>query len=182
MEVQKKNMSVVLFVNSLKKAGVSQTLEISCQLQLRDATCSFKAQGSYKMHTKRSGNFFKSFKLLSCEKNEWSELPSSRFLQTKTPFFLRPPSWMVVVVYFITAMGWAIAHFRVFKKPSLSKWGQVHNLSCENEFYLRENELPFLNRCFKCLGNFNLVSSETSHFDNLTQTVNIHSSVFLSVQ
>ena len=89
MEVQKKNMSVVLLVNSLKKAGVSQTLEISCQLQLRDATCSFKAQGSSKMHTKRSGNFSKSFKLLSCEKNEWSELPSSRFLQTKTLFFLR---------------------------------------------------------------------------------------------
>ena len=25
-------------------------------------------------------------------------------------------------------------------KPSLSKWGQVHNLSFENEFYLHENE------------------------------------------
>ena len=22
-----------------------------------------------------------------------------------------------------------------FQKPTLSKWGQVHNLSCENEFY-----------------------------------------------
>ena len=27
-----------------------------------------------------------------------------------------------------------------FQKPSLSKWGQVHNLSCENEFYLHENK------------------------------------------
>ena len=27
-----------------------------------------------------------------------------------------------------------------FQKPSLSKWGQVHNLSCENDFYLRQNE------------------------------------------
>ena len=30
-----------------------------------------------------------------------------------------------------------------FQKPSLSKWGQVHNLSCENEFYLHENEKSF---------------------------------------
>ena len=30
-----------------------------------------------------------------------------------------------------------------FQKPSLSKWGQVHNLSCENEFYLHENEKLF---------------------------------------
>ena len=30
------------------------------------------------------------------------------------------------------------------KNPhSLSKWGQVHNLSCENEFYLNENEKSF---------------------------------------
>ena len=28
-----------------------------------------------------------------------------------------------------------------FKKPSLSKWGQVQNLSCEHEFYLHENEI-----------------------------------------
>ena len=27
-----------------------------------------------------------------------------------------------------------------FQKPSLSKWGQGHNLSCENEFYLHENK------------------------------------------
>ena len=31
-----------------------------------------------------------------------------------------------------------IGQFRV-PKPSLSKWGQVHNLSCGNEFYLHEN-------------------------------------------
>ena len=30
---------------------------------------------------------------------------------------------------------WATSEFQ---KPSLSKWGQVHNLSCENEFYLHE--------------------------------------------
>ena len=30
-----------------------------------------------------------------------------------------------------------------FQKPSLSKWGWVHNLSCENEFYLHENEKWF---------------------------------------
>ena len=30
--------------------------------------------------------------------------------------------------------------FLLTNKPSLSKWGQVHNLSCENEFYLHENE------------------------------------------
>ena len=30
-----------------------------------------------------------------------------------------------------------------FKKPSLSKCGQVHNLSCKNEFYLHENEKLF---------------------------------------
>ena len=30
-----------------------------------------------------------------------------------------------------------------FQKPSLSKWGQVHNLSCEDEFYLHENEKSF---------------------------------------
>ena len=26
------------------------------------------------------------------------------------------------------------------KNPQISKWGQVHNPSCENEFYLHENE------------------------------------------
>ena len=31
-----------------------------------------------------------------------------------------------------------------FQKPSLSKWSQVHNRSCENEFYLHENEQSFL--------------------------------------
>ena len=31
-----------------------------------------------------------------------------------------------------------IGQFRA-PKPSLSKWGQVHNLSCGNEFYLHEN-------------------------------------------
>ena len=30
-----------------------------------------------------------------------------------------------------------------FQNPSPSKWGQVHNLSCENEFYLHENEKHF---------------------------------------
>ena len=30
-----------------------------------------------------------------------------------------------------------------FQKPSLSDWGQVHNLSCENEFYLHDNENSF---------------------------------------
>ena len=35
-----------------------------------------------------------------------------------------------------------IGHFRV-PKPSLSKWGQVYNLSCENEFHLKENENYF---------------------------------------
>ena len=35
-----------------------------------------------------------------------------------------------------------IGHFRV-PKPSLSKWGQAQNLSCENEFYLHENEKSF---------------------------------------
>ena len=30
-----------------------------------------------------------------------------------------------------------------FEKPSLSKWGEVHNLCCENEFYLHENEKWF---------------------------------------
>ena len=35
-----------------------------------------------------------------------------------------------------------IGHFRV-SKPSLWKWGQVLNLSCENEFYLHENEKSF---------------------------------------
>ena len=35
-----------------------------------------------------------------------------------------------------------MGHFRV-PKPSLSKWGQVYNLSCENEFYLKENENHF---------------------------------------
>ena len=30
-----------------------------------------------------------------------------------------------------------------FQKPSSSKWDQVHNLSCENEFYLHENEKSF---------------------------------------
>ena len=30
-----------------------------------------------------------------------------------------------------------------FQKLSLSKWGEVHNLSCENEFYLHENEKWF---------------------------------------
>ena len=35
-----------------------------------------------------------------------------------------------------------IGHFRV-RKPSLSKWGQVYNLSCENEFYSNDNENPF---------------------------------------
>ena len=29
------------------------------------------------------------------------------------------------------------------KQPSLSKWDQVHNISCENEFYLHENEKSF---------------------------------------
>ena len=33
-------------------------------------------------------------------------------------------------------------HFRV-PKPSLSKWGQLRNLSCENEFNLHENEQSF---------------------------------------
>ena len=27
-----------------------------------------------------------------------------------------------------------------FQKPSPSKWGQVHNFSCENEFYLYQNQ------------------------------------------
>ena len=35
-----------------------------------------------------------------------------------------------------------IGHFRV-RKPSLSKWGQVYNLSCENEFYSNDSENPF---------------------------------------
>ena len=30
-----------------------------------------------------------------------------------------------------------------FQKPSLSQWGQVYNLSRENEFYLHENEKSF---------------------------------------
>ena len=30
-----------------------------------------------------------------------------------------------------------------FQNPSPSKWGQVLNLSCENEFYLHENEKSF---------------------------------------
>ena len=30
-----------------------------------------------------------------------------------------------------------------FQKPSLSKWGQVHNLSCKNESYLHKNEKSF---------------------------------------
>ena len=30
-----------------------------------------------------------------------------------------------------------------FQKPSLTKWGQVHNFSCENEFYFHENENHF---------------------------------------
>ena len=35
-----------------------------------------------------------------------------------------------------------MGHFWV-QKPSLSKWGQVRNLSYENEFYLHENEKSF---------------------------------------
>ena len=35
---------------------------------------------------------------------------------------------------------WATSEFQ---KPSLSKWGQVHNLSCENEFYFHENKKSF---------------------------------------
>ena len=31
----------------------------------------------------------------------------------------------------------------MFRKPSPSKWGQVDDLSCENEFYLHENEKSF---------------------------------------
>ena len=38
-----------------------------------------------------------------------------------------------------------IGHFRV-PKPSLSKWGQVYNLSCENEFYSNEDENHFLSK------------------------------------
>ena len=30
-----------------------------------------------------------------------------------------------------------------FQNPPPSKWGQVHNLSCENEFYLHKNEKSF---------------------------------------
>ena len=30
-----------------------------------------------------------------------------------------------------------------FQEPSLSNWGQVHSLSCENEFCLNENEKSF---------------------------------------
>ena len=30
-----------------------------------------------------------------------------------------------------------------FQKPSLSKWGEVHNPSSENEFYLHEKEKSF---------------------------------------
>ena len=30
-----------------------------------------------------------------------------------------------------------------FQNPSPSKWGQVHNLSCENEFFWHENEKSF---------------------------------------
>ena len=30
-----------------------------------------------------------------------------------------------------------------FQKPSLLKQGQVHNLSCENEFYLHDNRKSF---------------------------------------
>ena len=33
-----------------------------------------------------------------------------------------------------------------FQKPSLSKRGQVHNLSCEKRFYLHENEKSFPHR------------------------------------
>ena len=33
-----------------------------------------------------------------------------------------------------------------FQEPSLSKWGQVHNLSCESEFYLHENDKSFSNQ------------------------------------
>ena len=36
----------------------------------------------------------------------------------------------------------SMGHFRV-PKPSPSKWGQVHNLSCENECNLHENEKSF---------------------------------------
>ena len=39
----------------------------------------------------------------------------------------------------IEKTGEKLGHFRV-PKPSLSKWEKVHNLSCENEFYLHENE------------------------------------------
>ena len=71
-------MSIVLFVNSLKRQGFHNHWKSVANCNFGKLSCSFKAQDNYKMHTKRSGNFSKSFKLLPC---------GSRFLQTKTLFF-----------------------------------------------------------------------------------------------
>ena len=35
------------------------------------------------------------------------------------------------------------SHVSPSRAPVLSKWGQAHNISCENEFYLNENEKSF---------------------------------------
>ena len=59
---------------------------------------------------------------------------------------------------------WATSEFR---KPSLSKWGQVHILSRENEFYLHENEKLFPYQWLSTSSRFDaeaLGNSEMAYF------------------
>ena len=52
-------------------------------------------------------------------------------------------SWVKLLVsYFTVDVLWIIGHFQVIKPP-LSNWGQVHSISHENEFYLREWKNPY---------------------------------------
>ena len=59
-----------------------------------------------------------------------SLLPVSATLKTE---IYVPASQAADCLEFL-AMFWKCSN--TFQRPSLSKWGKVHNLSCENEFYL----------------------------------------------
>ena len=75
------------------------------------------------------------------------------------------PSYLIKTQLNLTMyVQWATSEFR---NSSLSKWGQVHNLSCENEFYLHENEKLFSYQMLSTSPRFDteaLRNSEMAYF------------------
>ena len=76
--------------------------------------------------------------LKNCQSLEEISLRGGKLVKNFKMFWMNNKT----IIEFRFSVMWRIGHFRV-PKPSLSKWCQVDNLSCENEFYLHENEKSF---------------------------------------